>query len=139
MKKRIDMIVWSLVFIAIDLISKYIFFNQWIWSELWFLEPAFNTGISWSLPVNMILIIVLSILIAIIIIIWYHKNVIWKRATILLVWWTIWNLIDRLFLWWVRDYILVFKRFPIFNIADILICSWTILIIIKELFLNKKK
>ncbi len=139
MKKRFSTIVYIATFLLIDQITKYIFYNQKIWAGLFHLEPAFNTWISRSLPINMILIIALTLIITIIIIIWYKKKYIWKRATIFLIWWTIGNLIDRIFLWWVRDFIIMFKRFPIFNIADIFICTWAILIIIQELFTNKNK
>lgn len=139
MKKQISLIILIVFFVLIDQISKYLFYNNAFLENLTFFEPSFNTGISRSLPVNLILVIILSIIISALILIWYKKNYIWKRATIFLIWWTLGNLIDRIFLWWVRDFILVFKRFPVFNLADTFICTWAALIIIKELFLNKKK
>lgn len=139
MKKRISTTIYMIIFILLDQISKYIFYNQKFLQNLQIFEPAFNTGISRSLPVNLILVIIITIIISVLILIWYKKNYIWKRATIFLIWWTLGNLIDRIFLWWVRDFILVFKRFPVFNLADTFICTWAALIIIKELFLNKKK
>ena len=138
MKRKIFTTLYIIILILLDQISKYFFHNKWIWSELWIIEPAFNTWISWSLPINMIVIIILSIIIAISIIILYKKNYSWKRAAIFLLWWTIGNLIDRIMLWWVRDFILIFKRFPIFNLADTFICTWALLVIIKELFFDKK-
>lgn len=139
MKKRISTIIFIITLILLDQISKYFFYDNAFFQNLPFFEPSFNTGISRSLPVNLILIIILSIIISALILIWYKKNYIWKRATIFLIWWTLGNLIDRIFLWWVRDFILAFKRFPVFNLADTFICTWAALIIIKELFLNKKK
>jgi lipoprotein signal peptidase len=138
MKKNVSMILAIITVILLDQLSKYFFYDKWFWSSLSFLEPAFNTGISRSLPVNLIIVIVLTIIISTLLLIGYKKKYIWKRATIFLIWWTVWNLIDRLFLWWVRDFILIFKRFPIFNLADTFICTWALLVIIKELFFDKK-
>lgn len=139
MKKRLSTTILIIIFVLLDQVSKYFFYDNAFLENLPFIQPSFNTWISRSLPVNLILVIVLSIIISILILIWYKKNYIWKRATIFLIWWTLGNLIDRIFLWWVRDFLLVFKRFPIFNLADSFICIWAALIIIKELFLNKKK
>lgn len=138
MKKRLSTAIFTIIFILLDQVSKYFFYDNKFLANLTFFEPSFNTWISRSLPVNIILVIVLTIIISVLILIWYKKNYIWKRATIFLIWWTIWNLIDRIFLWWVRDFILAFNRFPIFNLADTFICTWAGLIIIKELFFSKK-
>ena len=139
MKKRLSTAIFIIIFILLDQASKYFFYDNAFLTNLPFLEPSFNTGISRSLPVNIILVIILTIIISVLILIWYKKNYIWKRATIFLIWWTLGNLIDRIFLWWVRDFLLVFKRFPVFNLADTFICTWAALIIIKELFFSKKK
>jgi len=138
MKKNISMILYIITIVLLDQFSKYFFYDKWFLSNINILEPAFNTGISRSLPVNLLVIIALTIVISTLLLIWYKKKYIWKRATIFLIWWTLWNLIDRLFLWWVRDFILIFKRFPIFNLADTFICTWALIVIIKELFLDKK-
>lgn len=138
MKKNISMILYIVIIVLLDQFSKYFFYDKWFLSDINILEPAFNTGISRSLPVNLLVIIALTIVISTLLLIWYKKKYIWKRATIFLIWWTLWNLIDRLFLWWVRDFILIFKRFPIFNLADTFICTWALIVIIKELFLDKK-
>lgn len=136
MKKRWYQLYTSLL-IIFDQISKYFFYNQKILSNLHIFTPAFNTWISRSLPINIYLVIIVSIIMIIVIIVLYKKGTIWKRATIFLIWWTIWNLLDRIFLWWVRDFIQIFQRFPIFNLADIFICSGAVLIIIKESFPKK--
>lgn len=137
MKKRFSTILYILLFIVIDQISKYFFYDKWfLWNSL-LIEPAFNTWISRSLPVNRIIVIILTLIVIIAIFWWYHKNYIWRWWTILLVWWAIWNIIDRIFLWWVRDFIRTFRRFPIFNFADICICVWMGLVIIKWFFNDK--
>ena len=139
MKKRLSTVIFIIIAILLDQISKYFFYDNAFLEKTRLFEPSFNTGISRSLPVNIILVIVLTIIISVLILIWYKKNYIWKRATIFLIWWTLGNLIDRFFLWWVRDFLLVFKRFPVFNLADTFICTWAAIIIIKELFFSKKK
>lgn len=139
MKKRYSTIIFIVIFALLDQVSKYFFYDNSFLSNLPFFEPSFNTWISRSLPVNIIFVIILTIIISALILIWYKRSYIWKRATIFLIWWTIWNLIDRICLWGVRDFILAFNRFPIFNLADTFICTWAGLIIIKELFLSKKK
>ena len=139
MKKRISLIIFIIILVLLDQTSKYFFYDNVFLSNTQLFEPSFNTGISRSLPVNIILVIVLTIIISVFIFVWYKKNYVWKLATIFLIWWTLGNLIDRIFLWWVRDFILAFKRFPIFNLADTFICTWAALIIIKEFFLSNKK
>ena len=139
MKKRYFTIIFIVIFTLLDQVSKYFFYNNAFLSNLLFFEPSFNTWISRSLPVNLILVIVFTVILSVLMLIWYKRNYIWRRATIFLIWWTLGNLIDRIFLWGVRDFILVFKRFPVFNLADTFICTWATLIIIKELFLNNKK
>ena len=143
MRKRFSTAIFIIIFVLLDQISKYFFYDNAFFSNLPFIIPSFNTWISRSLPVNIILVIILTIVISVIILIGYKKNYIWKRATIFLIWWTLGNLIDRIFLWWVRDFILVFDRFPVFNLADIFICTWAALIVIREIFLwngkNSKK
>ena len=139
MKKRVSLMIFIINFVLLDQASKYIFYDSALFENTQLFEPSFNTWISRSLPVNLLLVIILTVIISTFILIWYKRNYIWKRATIFLIWWTLWNLIDRIFLWWVRDFLLAFKRFPVFNLADIFICTWTALIIIKELFLNNKK
>ncbi len=134
MKKHIGIIILSTLLIILDQISKYFFYNKWLLNNLEFIQPAFNTGISRSLPIPQLITIILTIWIVFILIRLYSKNNISKWILIFLIAWAIWNLIDRIFLWWVRDFILLFNRFPIFNIADILINIWVILLVVKELF-----
>lgn len=138
MKKRPSFIIFTILLFILDQISKYFFYNQKVFSNISIIEPAFNTWISRSLPINLYFVIIVSIIMIVFLILLYKKNIIWKWATIFIIWWTIWNLIDRIYLWWVRDFIQIFNRFPIFNLADIFICTGTALIIIQELFSNTK-
>jgi signal peptidase II len=123
----------SIILIAIDQVSKHFFYDKLFLSERSIIQPAFNTGISRSIAIPQIITIIWTILILGILIYLCYKKQISKWATIFLIWWAIGNLIDRIFLWWVRDFILLFNRFPIFNLADVFISIGVILIVFKEL------
>ena len=134
MKKYTNTIIFATLLIVLDQISKYFFYDKGLFSDRWIIQSAFNTGISRSLAIPQLITVVLTLFIIGAVFYYYHKKQISKRATIFLIWWAIWNLIDRIFLWWVRDFILAFKRFPIFNLADIFINVWLVLIVLKEFF-----
>lgn len=123
----------SIILIAIDQVSKHFFYDKLFLSERSIIQTAFNTGISRSIAISQIITIIWTILILGILIYLCYKKQISKWATIFLIWWAIGNLIDRIFLWWVRDFILLFNRFPIFNLADVFISIGVILIVFKEL------
>ena len=50
-----------IVLIIIDLVSKYLFFNQRIGAETFLLEPAMNTGISFSMDMSLEIVIVMTL------------------------------------------------------------------------------
>lgn len=134
MKKYTSILISTPLLILLDQISKYFFYDKGLFSSRWIIQSAFNTWISRSLPIPQLITIILSTIIIIFVIYYYHKNKISKQATIFLVWWAIWNLIDRIFLWWVRDFISIWNRFPIFNIADILVNVWVLIFVYQEFF-----
>lgn len=124
----------SIMLIVIDQVSKHFFYDKLFLSERSIIQTAFNTGISRSIAIPQIITIIWTILILGILIYLCYKKQISKWATIFLIWWAIGNLIDRIFLWWVRDFILLFKRFPIFNLADVFINIGVVFVVLKELF-----
>lgn len=134
MKKHSLTIFITTLLIALDQISKYFFYDQNLLNNLNIIEPAFNTGISRSLPVPYLLTIFVTVLILGYLIALYRNNKISKRVVIFVIAWAIWNLIDRIYLWWVKDFILAFDRFPIFNFADIFINIWILTLIYQEFF-----
>ncbi|HKL44284.1 MAG TPA: signal peptidase II [Candidatus Absconditabacterales bacterium] len=138
MKKHTSTIIFTTILILLDQISKYFFYNQNLLNNLKIIQPAFNTGISRSLPIPQLITILLTIGIIILLIILYSKNKISKRVVIFVLAGAIGNLIDRIFLGGVKDFIKVFDWFPIFNLADIFINIGIILLILKELFSTKK-
>ena len=122
--------------IFLDQLTKYLFFNKWFLSHLYIFHfHVKNTWISWWLQIlPSCFLTIFIILILIFISYLYKKKQIDKIAFILILAWWIWNLIDRIYFWYVRDFItLPFIHFPTFNLADIFITFWAIWILKKAL------
>ncbi|HRX64177.1 MAG TPA: signal peptidase II [Candidatus Absconditabacterales bacterium] len=139
MKKNLTTIIFTTSLILLDQISKYFFYNKGFLNNLEIIQSTLNTGISRSLPIPQLITIILTIAIITLLILMYKKNKISKRVIIFLIAGAIGNLIDRIFLGGVKDFIKIFDRFPIFNLADISINIGVILLIIKELFAKGQK
>lgn len=138
MKKQItNTIILGITLLALDIISKYFFYNKNLLSDLDFISPVFNLWISRWIQANLLVIITTSIIALCIFIYLFKIKHISRIIFSILVAGTLWNLGDRIFLWWVRDFISIWS-FPVFNIADILLNIGIILIIIEE-FKPKKK
>ena len=109
-------------------------------NNFFYLTNVYNKGGAWSIlskyPIILIIVSVLVLLIFLRNSKLFQKNKLTKTAFILLFSGILSNLIDRLFLGYVRDF-LDFKIFnydyPIFNIADILIVVGVILLSIQIL------
>jgi len=129
--------IYVIIFALIlaDQLTKYIFFNQKILSNIkFFSKHVINQWISWWLQPasNFALFVVNSFILAFVF--WLYKNKqIWKISFILITAWWIWNLIDRILFNWVRDFITVFSWFPTFNLADIFLTLWFIFVIVETL------
>lgn len=139
-KKRIIAILFTLLLIWIDQFTKYLFYNQEIWNQLFFLEPLLNDGISRWMSMPRAVIFAVSIICIRLFIYLFHKKYLTVLDFALLMAGTIWNLIDRIYLGGVRDF-LSFGSFPVFNIADAFLTCGVARICIKEIFhlQNKKK
>jgi signal peptidase II len=138
-KKQNFALLFCLLLIWIDQLTKYFFYNQGIWSQLFFLEPLLNDGISRWMSMPMVVIFVVSVICIWLFIYLFHKNYLTVLDFALLMAGTFWNLIDRIWLGWVRDF-LSFGSFPVFNIADAFLTCGVARICIKEIFhLQKKK
>ena len=139
-KKRIIASLFCLLLIWIDQFTKYLFYNQRIWSQFFFfLDPLLNDWISRWMFMPMIVIFIVSVLCIWLFIYLFHKKYLTIQDFSLLMAGTIWNLIDRIWFWWVRDF-LSFGSFPVFNMADVFLTCGVARICIKEIFhLQKKK
>ena len=132
-KKRIIALLVCILLIWIDQITKYFFYDLQIWNQISFLSPLLNEWISRWMSLPMLIIIFVSIVCIWLFIYLFHKKYLTKLDFALLLAWTIWNLIDRIFLGWVRDF-LSFGNFPVFNMADTFLTCGVARICIKEIF-----
>ena len=132
-KRRIITILIVLLLIGIDQFTKYLFYDQKFWSQIFFLEPLLNDGISRWISVPMIIILLVSLICIWLFIYLFYKKYLTVLDFSLLLAWTLWNLIDRIWLGWVRDF-LSFWSFPVFNIADSFLTCGVVRICIKEIF-----
>ena len=137
-KKRLITILFALLLIWIDQFTKYLFYNLEIWSQLFFLEPLLNDWISRWMSMPMVVILSVSVICLGLFIFLFHKKYLTVLDFALLMAGTIWNLIDRIYLGWVRDF-LSFGSFPVFNIADAFLTCGVARICIKEIFHLQKK
>ena len=139
-KSRIYALSFSLLLIWVDQCTKYIFYNLWIWDKLFFLYPLLNDWISWGMSMPMMVVIPISVLCIWLFVYLFYKRYLTILDFALLFAWTIWNLIDRIRLGWVRDF-MSFWSFPVFNIADTFLTCGVAWIFIKEIFhlQNKEK
>lgn len=125
--------------LIVDLATKYFFFDRQLASNVFFIQPMFNLGISWSMQVPWFVSICVGWISLLLFILIYHKKYIsWWMAALLIAG-TLGNMIDRIFLWGVRDFLTVGTWFPIFNIADVLLNVWIIAYFRKEFFTWKNK
>jgi signal peptidase II len=132
-KRRLIATLLCILLIWIDQWTKYFFYNQEIWSQLFFLEPLLNDGISRWMSMPMVVILSISIVCLLLFIYLFHKKYFTALDFALLFAGTMWNLIDRIWIGWVRDF-LSFWGFPVFNIADAFLTCGVARICIKEIF-----
>ena len=137
-KKGIIALLLCLLLIWIDQLTKYLFYDLEVWSQLFFLEPLLNDGISRWMSMPMVVILSVSVICAWLFIYLFHKKYLTTIEFALLFAGTIWNLIDRICLWWVRDF-LSFGSFPVFNIADTFLTCGVVWICLREIFHLQKK
>ena len=134
MKKRWIFALLICVFlIGLDQLTKYLFYNLEIWNQIFFLFPLLNRWISRWISVPMIVILVISFVCLWLFIYLFYKKYLTVLDFALLFAWTLWNLVDRLYFWWVRDF-LSFWSFPVFNLADAFLTCGVARICIKEIF-----
>lgn len=137
-------IIVSLV-LVIDLITKYFLFDVVYFNLIPYVVSVAsnggNTGAAWGvLGGHTILLIILSIAMIVGIIIFdfvYKHNSVWFDIGFALVLGgAVGNLVDRIMLGYVRDFIFLdfFPSFPVFNIADSALCVGACILVISILF-----
>jgi len=110
--------IFSILLIVLDQITKYFFTNKEYLIGSIGIRYTENTGAAFGIMKGWgIFLIIVSVLVAIFIL-YYYKEVKWKLPLILIFAGTIGNLIDRLFLGYVRDFVMVWI-WPVFNVADV--------------------
>lgn len=135
--EKIEIVYYIIMLFCLDILTKYLFFDLWSGKYLPFIKPIINVWISWSIPLNINVSILLSFIALIVFIYLFKKKVLGKYVFILLFAWSLWNMFDRIFLWWVRDFINIWF-WPIFNFADIYLSVAVIIIALKEFVFEKK-
>ena len=127
-----------LLLIWLDQITKYFFYDLKIWSKICFLSPVLNDWISWWMSMPMRIIIGITVICIFLFVYLFYKKYLGSSEFVLLFAGTLGNLIDRIYLGWVRDF-LSFGSFPVFNIADAFLTCGVVRICIKEIFHLQKK
>ena len=110
-----------------------------IWDFL-YLKLIHNSWIAFSIQIPIFFLKILTIFLILSIFCYYLKvnknknGVLINTCFWFILSWAIWNWIERVLYWSVTDFIWI-KYFSIFNLADIFISLWVILLI----FINRKK
>ena len=132
--------LYILTLLAWDQLSKWFFYDLRRGQDLPFLYPTFNTGISRGVQVYLPMVILISLLgIWLFIFLWRKKHLN-DRVFLLFLAGTFGNLVDRIFLYGVRDFISI-EIFPVFNLADCFLSLAVMILIRNEIFpcIYKKK
>lgn len=111
-----------------------------------FLTYVKNTGAAWSMFSDMTGVLALISAAASGAMIWYllsrkPKGLMWLSVS-LMIGGAAGNMIDRLFLHYVRDFLHFYifgYDFPVFNVADIALCAGVFLLLLSALFEEEKK
>jgi predicted Ser/Thr protein kinase/lipoprotein signal peptidase len=109
---------YTLLLVSADQRTKYLFYNLWVWSTTKRITPMVNQGSAWSFGIDIGVLISVGIgIMVVIILLWWKRRMthgifIWMFAG------AVWNMIDRIWLRGVRDFIDL-QVWPIFNLADV--------------------
>lgn len=126
-----DIVIIALL-ITLDLILKYLIYDLWRWTDLSWITIVFNPWISRWISISYRIVIPVSILALVFFAYQYSMRYMTSWAFVPFVAGAIGNLVDRIRLWWVRDFIdihAIVPGFPIFNLADMLINIGMIMLI----------
>lgn len=150
MKNWIKIISTIVLVLVIDLITKHFLFDV----EYYNLIPNVisiatnggNDGAAWNIMSGKIIsLIIISVLMIVALFIFNHyvknKNTFYCLAFGFIVGGAMGNLIDRIVLKYVRDFIFLdfWPTFPVFNMADSFLCVGTVMLAIFLIFVGEKK
>jgi signal peptidase II len=136
-KKRWYSLLFILILLGVDQLSKYFFYTKEIWAEVPFLDPLFNTGISRGILIPMGITLLISVICTLMFSYFFYKNYLTRAEFSFFIAWTLGNLIDRVALGGVRDFIAL-GNFPVFNLADMFLTIAVILLFIREILLLQR-
>lgn len=145
-KIRWKMFLWALLFIAIDRITKMIFFKDEFCAVIFCVKPVLNTGGIFGLLAGAtfpLIITAAAIIILSIFMLTAHEFKVSKTmqfSLVLIVSGTLSNMFDRVFYGYVMDWlrIPIFTNSSSFNFADIVATVGVIILISKMLYSEKK-
>jgi len=139
MKKHLNVVLAAWILFLLDQLTKYLFYDESLFEKRGLFHPAFNTGVSRSVQIPLVFIILIAGLALWAFVIAYQKKYFTWIVFSLLLAGTLGNLVDRVFLDGVRDFLYIGSRFPVFNLADIYLNVGVCLFIIPEFFAWKGK
>jgi len=128
MSQKTLYIVWWIVLLFIDQMSKYYFFDKALFQTSSIVEPLLNIGISFSWNLSYLIVVPVTLFALALFIYLNQQRYLSNMGTMLFVVGTLGNLIDRVLYHWVRDFIVMFDRF-VYNIADVYITIATIMVL----------
>ena len=148
MRKWLTKCIVIPIVILIDLITKILFEGQYfvLIPKLLSVYSHHNTGAAWGIfsgKLWLLLTITIVFLVAILLFDWFFRNnnLFYNISISLIIGGALGNLIDRIFLGYVRDFIRFefWPSFPIFNIADSFLFIGAVLLTIYILFFYKER
>ena len=150
MKNWITIISTIVLVLVADLVTKHFLFDV----EYFNLIPKFisiatnggNTGAAWGIFSGKILgLVLVSVVMIVALFVFNHfvknKNIFYCISFGFIIGGAIGNLIDRICLKYVRDFIFLdfWPTFPVFNLADSFLCVGAVMLAIFILFMSEKK
>jgi len=138
MREKLTSIFLLVVLVILDQVSKWLFYDLKFLNDFYFINWVLNKGISWGITFFPYFFVVLLTLFFLVVIFyfWWNKKI-GNLVFVLLFAWALGNLIDRIFLWGVRDFIDL-HFWPIFNLADVYLTIGVLILIYKNLLYSTK-
>ncbi len=125
-----------LVWVIVDLLTKYVLFDLRIGEELWRLTPIFNPGSGWSMPIPRRVSAALAVIAVMGILRLYRHKHIPLRAAMCIWAGALGNMYDRVVYHGVRD-MFDLQVWPVFNVADIMLTAGVV-VYIRRIFFSKQ-